>query len=58
MDRLAIIDSESRRLADVLEGVDPDQRCPTCPEWTASDLLWHLTNVHFFWAGILAQLVQ
>lgn len=58
MDRLAIIGSESQRLADVLVGVDPGSRCPTCPEWTAVDLLWHLTNVHFFWAGILAHLVE
>jgi uncharacterized protein (TIGR03083 family) len=58
MDRLSIIDSESRRLADVLSGLDPDRRCATCPDWTASDLLWHLTNVHFFWAGILARGVR
>ncbi|MET0475830.1 MAG: maleylpyruvate isomerase family mycothiol-dependent enzyme [Mycobacterium sp.] len=58
MDRLAVIESESRRLADVLTNVDPDRRCPTCPEWSASDLLWHLTNVHFFWAGILEHGVQ
>jgi uncharacterized protein (TIGR03083 family) len=54
MDRLSIIDSESQRLAEVLSGVDPASRCTTCPDWTASDLLWHLTEVHFFWAGILA----
>ena len=53
MDRLSIIDSESRRLAEVLAAVDPDSRCTTCPDWTAADLLWHLTEVHYFWAGIL-----
>lgn len=53
MDRLAIISSESQRLADVLAQVDPERPCPTCPEWSAADLLWHLTNVHFFWAEIL-----
>jgi uncharacterized protein (TIGR03083 family) len=57
MDRLAIIKSESQRLAEVLSAADPASRCPTCPDWTASDLLWHLTNVHFFWAGILSQRV-
>jgi uncharacterized protein (TIGR03083 family) len=55
MDRLAIIDSESQRLAEVLSAADPDSRCPTCPDWTASDLLWHLINVHFFWAGVLSR---
>lgn len=53
MDRIAIIRSEARRLADVLAVTDPDARCPTCPDWTATDLLWHLTMVHFFWAGVL-----
>lgn len=53
-----MIDSESRRLAEVLSGVDPDSRCPSCPDWTASDLLWHLTEVHFFWAAILERDVR
>lgn len=55
MDRLAIIDTESRRFAEVLASTDPTSRCPTCPDWSAADLLWHLTEVHYFWAGILAQ---
>jgi uncharacterized protein (TIGR03083 family) len=58
MDRLSIIDTESRRLAEVLAVVDPDSRCTTCPDWTAADLLWHLTEVHFFWAGILGRDVR
>ena len=55
MDRLGIIDTESARFAAALAGADPDGRCPTCPDWTAADLLWHLTEVHFFWAEILAR---
>ena len=58
MDRLAVIDSEARRFAEVLAGTDPGARCPTCPDWSASDLLWHLVNVHFFWAGVLEHRVQ
>ena len=58
MDRIAIIDAEAQRLADVLSSTDPDARCPTCPDWTASDLLWHLTEVHYFWAGVLGQRVR
>lgn len=53
VDRLAIISAESRRFAEALSEVDPDRKCPTCPDWSSADLLWHLTNVHFFWAGIL-----
>jgi uncharacterized protein (TIGR03083 family) len=55
MDRIAIIRTEAQRLADVLAETAPDARCPTCPEWSATDLLWHLTTVHFFWAGVLAR---
>lgn len=58
MDRIAIIDAEAQRLADVLSSTDPGARCPTCPDWTASDLLWHLTEVHYFWAGVLGQRVR
>lgn len=53
MDRRAVIEAESRRLAEVLAVTPPTTRCPTCPEWNAADLLWHLTEVHLFWAGIL-----
>ncbi|QDP96194.1 maleylpyruvate isomerase family mycothiol-dependent enzyme [Microlunatus elymi] len=54
MDRLAVIDDEARRFAEVLADADPRARVPTCPDWNAADLLWHLTEVHLFWAGILA----
>jgi len=57
MDRLDVIASESQRLADVLADTDPSRRCPTCPDWNASDLLWHLTEVHYFWAEILSRAV-
>lgn len=57
MDRLGIINTESARFADSLVGAEGTARCPTCPDWTAADLLWHLTEVHFFWAEILARRV-
>jgi uncharacterized protein (TIGR03083 family) len=54
MDPTAIIRTEAQRFADVLAATAPDARCPTCPEWSASDLLWHLIVVHQFWASVLA----
>lgn len=27
-----------------------------CPGWTVADLVWHLTEVHWFWARIVAEL--
>lgn len=53
MDRLEIIARESDRFAAVLADCPPDAPCPTCPEWTAQDLLWHLAGVHHFWSRIL-----
>jgi uncharacterized protein (TIGR03083 family) len=54
MDRAAIIRAESQRLAEVLAATAPEATCPTCPDWNALDLLWHLTEVHWFWAQVLA----
>lgn len=55
MDRLEIIARESDRFAAVLADCPPDAPCPTCPGWTAQDLLWHLTGVHGFWSRVLAE---
>lgn len=53
MDRLAIIIREADRLAQVLSDTSATARVPTCPDWNAEDLLWHLTEVHLIWSGIL-----
>src|SRR5690625_5320902 len=53
-DALTLIREESDRLATVLTATDPDRHVPSCPAWTAADLLWHLTEVHEFWGAILA----
>lgn len=53
IDALATIREEADRLAAVLAAVDPSLQVPTCPGWSADDLLWHLTEVHEFWAMIL-----
>jgi len=49
---LSHLDRESRRFAEVLAGVDPSVRVPTCPDWSAADLVWHLTEVQWFWGSI------
>src|SRR5699024_11575676 len=49
-----LIRSEADRLAHVLSRVGPDRPVPTCPQWRAADLLWHLTAVHEMWSQILA----
>ena len=32
-----------------------DVRVPSCPEWTMSDLVWHVGWVHSFWGQIVAR---
>lgn len=53
MEHLTLINTETDRFIAALRQVDADAPVPTCPEWTAGDLLWHLTEVHAFWAEIL-----
>ena len=52
---LAHLDTESRRFRDVLADCDPTSRVPSCPDWNAADLLWHLgAEVHGFWAWVIS----
>ncbi|SDO73822.1 TIGR03083 family protein [Nakamurella panacisegetis] len=44
---------ESARFLQCLSGADPQAPVPTCPDWTAADLLWHLTEVQLFWAIVV-----
>jgi uncharacterized protein (TIGR03083 family) len=52
-DFLAHLRSESARFADVLRDADPAARVPSCPDWDADDLLWHLAEVFLFWGTIV-----
>lgn len=53
VDVIALIREETERSVAALTAAAADQQVPTCPDWTADDLLWHLTEVHEFWAAIL-----
>jgi uncharacterized protein (TIGR03083 family) len=48
----------SRRFREVLAGVPSSSRVPSCPDWAADDLLWHLTEVQSFWHTIVDQGLQ
>ncbi|WP_265447245.1 maleylpyruvate isomerase N-terminal domain-containing protein [Flexivirga meconopsidis] len=48
-----VIADESARFRAAL-ATAPDQSVPTCPDWTTDDLLWHLTEVQWFWGTIVA----
>ncbi len=53
VDLLAALRRESARFLAVLRAVEPATPVPSCPGWTASDLLWHLCEVQWFWATIV-----
>lgn len=53
-----MIRSESKRLVDLLSPLDQSTIVVTCPGWTAADLLWHVADVHDFWARILSEDVR
>ena len=56
---LGHLESESRRFRDVLADCDPTARVPSCPGWTAADLLWHLgAEVQDFWAWVVGHRPQ
>jgi uncharacterized protein (TIGR03083 family) len=55
LDHLKHLAAESTRFRAVLNGVAPDARVPTCPDWDVADLVWHLTEVQYFWAAVVRQ---
>ncbi len=57
-DFMGTIESESERFLQAVQIADPSAQVPTCPDWTAEDLLWHLTEVHAYWAAILRERAQ
>ncbi|HKN99116.1 MAG TPA: maleylpyruvate isomerase family mycothiol-dependent enzyme [Pseudonocardiaceae bacterium] len=44
---------DSARFGAVLRDAAPDARVPTCPDWNADDLLWHLGEVHWWWSTVV-----
>lgn len=57
LDYLHHLRVESARFAEVLRDTPSGAPVPTCPDWTADDLLWHLGEVQHFWAGIVREAV-
>jgi uncharacterized protein (TIGR03083 family) len=53
LDFLAHLRRESARFAVALRDAPSDARVPTCPDWDADDLLWHLAGVQQFWGEVV-----
>jgi uncharacterized protein (TIGR03083 family) len=54
---LDAVSSHSRILADAARG-NLDARVEHCPEWSVADLVWHVTEVHWFWRTIAGERLQ
>ena len=55
LDYLVHLARESARFAEVIAAVPPEARVPSCPDWSADDLLWHLGEVQWFWGTIVRE---
>lgn len=58
MDRaghIAALEAHGRALTDVAEGCGADAPVPTCPGWRVRDLLTHLSYVHRWATGVVAE---
>ena len=52
-DYLEAIRRESGRFREVLTDCDPRAQVPSCPDWKAADLLWHLGEVQDYWSAVI-----
>jgi uncharacterized protein (TIGR03083 family) len=53
-----VVEAESGRFLETLANVDLGAAVPSCPGWHVADLLWHLAEVHGFWAQIVDRLLE
>jgi uncharacterized protein (TIGR03083 family) len=55
LDYLGHLALESARFTEVLDQAAQDAQVPTCPDWTALDLYWHLAEVQWFWGTVVSR---
>ncbi len=58
LDYLDHLRAESARFLDVLRRAPAGAAVPSCPDWDADDLLWHLGGVQWFWGTVVAKRLQ
>lgn len=58
IDYLGPLRSESARFLEVLRDAEPTAPVPSCPDWNADDLLWHLAEVQWFWGTVVLERLQ
>jgi len=57
LDFLDHLELESARFAEAINSAPPQAQVPSCPDWNADDLLWHLAEVQWFWGTIVRERV-
>lgn len=55
LDYLGHLARESARFAAAIHQAAPGTRVPSCPDWDAEDLLWHLAEVQWFWGMVVRE---
>src|SRR6266513_5274805 len=55
VDHLSHLARESARFAEAIRQAPPEAPVPSCPDWNADDLLWHLGKVQFFWSAVVRE---
>ena len=50
---IAALDRDSAAFVEGCEHAGLTTAVPSCPNWTVTDLLWHLTEVHDFWRTVV-----
>src|SRR5215472_9339496 len=55
VDHLSHLAQESARFAEAIRQAPPEAPVPTCPDWNADDLLWHLAKVQYFWGTVVRE---
>jgi uncharacterized protein (TIGR03083 family) len=52
-DVLRFIEAESAAAAATISPATLEARVPSCPDWSLTELIWHLGRVQRFWAAIM-----
>jgi uncharacterized protein (TIGR03083 family) len=56
-DCIAAITAHSAGLAEAARDADLQAPVEHCPGWSVADLVWHLSEVHWFWGTIVSELL-
>lgn len=55
LDYPAAVRRDGFALADAAEAAGPAAPIAGCPGWAVADLVWHITEVHYFWGEIVGR---